>query len=377
MRTHPPVLLDTTLRDGEQSPGLYFTSDEKILIARQLDMLGVGVIEAGIPSMGPAEQHVLAQLVRSGLAAEILSWNRLVEADIAASLACGVRHVHVSIPTSPTHIDLKLGKNRAWILDRIKRVVGPAVEQGAIISFGAEDASRTDPEFLREVFATAVESGASRVRYADTLGVLTPDRAAAVVSYLAGCLPVPIDFHGHDDFGMATANAVAAWKAGAQMVSCSLLGLGERAGNTPLEEFVGALHFIEGYYGTFDFIALKQLCEEVGKICRRPIPPQKPIIGSDIFHHESGIHVDGLLKASETYELFPPEIVGGQRKLILGKHSGRAAVRYLAGLESLTLDDEQITTFLADIRARMAREQGLDVNRIFKEFLSGRCAHKT
>lgn len=371
MRTDPPILLDTTLRDGEQSPGIYFTNDEKIQIAQRLDGLGIGVIEAGIPSMGPTEQQVLAQLAASGRGAEILSWNRLVREDIELSLACGVKHLHVSAPTSPTHIKLKLDKSREWIIEQIKQVIGYAVDRGAIVSFGAEDSSRTDTVFLRQVFTTAIESGATRVRYADTLGILTPDRTSEIISNLANCLDVPIDFHGHDDFGMATANAVAAWKAGAQMISCSLLGLGERAGNTPLEEFVGALHFLEGHYAFFDFIELKRLCEDVGRMCNRPIPPQKPIIGSDIFHHESGIHVDGLLKASETYELFPPERVGGQRQLIIGKHSGRAALRHLASQQSLHLEDKQINAFLSEIRARMAQEPGLDIKHIFGKFLAG------
>ena len=359
------------MRDGEQTPGIYFTNDEKILIAKRLDALGIGVIEAGIPSMGPTEQRVLAQLARADLAAEILSWNRLVPADVDLSLACGVKHIHVSVPTSSTHIKMKFGKNREWIVQQIKRVIGYAVDRAAIVSFGAEDSSRTEADFLLEVFTTAIEAGASRVRYADTLGILTPDRASRIIAYLVGQFDVPIDFHGHDDFGMATANAVAAWKAGARMVSCSLLGLGERAGNTPLEEFVGALHFLESHYASFDFIALKRLCEDVGRMCNRPIPPQKPIVGSDIFHHESGIHVDGLLKAAETYEFFPPEIVGGQRKLVLGKHSGRAALRHLAALRSLHLEDQQITVFLADIRTRMAQEPGLDIDHIFSEFLAG------
>jgi len=269
------------------------------------------------------------------------------------------------------HIKHKLNKSRAWVIEQIKRVISHAVARGATVSFGAEDASRTDAEFLLEVFSTAIEAGASRVRYADTLGILTPDRATAIIADLAGQLDVPIDFHAHNDFGMATANAVAAWKAGAQMISCTLLGLGERAGNTSLEEFVGALHFIEGQYATFNFIQLKQLCEEVGRISNRRISPQQPIIGSRIFHHESGIHVDGLLKASETYEFFPPERVGGQRTLVLGKHSGRAALRYLAGLRSLQLDDKQINAFLTEIRLRMAEERGLDIDHIFGEFIQG------
>lgn len=372
MNHKAPILLDTTLRDGEQSPGIYFTNEEKLEIASRLDELGVGIIEAGIPAMSSEERNVLARLADSKLHAKILSWNRLLKDDVLNSLNAGLRSIHVSIPTSDILLDFKLKKERNWVFQQIESVISFAVSEGAEISLGAEDSSRTETAFLKEVFLAAANAGAIRVRYADTLGILTPDKTAAEIALLVKDLPVPLDFHGHNDFGMATANAVAAWEAGAGVISCSLLGLGERAGNTPLEEFAGALHFLKGQYKDFDFVKLRKLCEYISEISGRKMFTHKPLFGSDIFRHESGIHVDGILKDASTYELFPPEKVGGRRELVPGKHSGRAAIRHLAARNSVELNDSEIQDFLTKMRSRMAIEKGVDPDKIFQEFLSER-----
>ena len=200
-----PVLLDTTLRDGEQSPGLYFTHEEKIFLATRLDELGVGIIEAGIPGMGREEQAVIRRLIRLKLKAEILTWNRLVVEDLIASLNCGATQVHVSVPTSPQMLSRKMRREPAWVFDQMEAVIRFAVDEGLRVSLGAEDASRTDPAFLSAVFRRAQDLGAVRVRYADTLGLLTPERTSQTIGGLTEGLGIPLDFHGHNDFGLATA----------------------------------------------------------------------------------------------------------------------------------------------------------------------------
>ncbi|KAA6307670.1 2-isopropylmalate synthase, partial [termite gut metagenome] len=248
--------------------------------------------------------------------AEILSWNRLLCEDVEASLDAGVSYIHVSVPTSDLMLEQKMNKTKEWIIPQMEKVFSFALDHDAKLSFGAEDASRTDIPFLKEVFRVAQELGAGRVRFADTLGIMTPSSVAQTIVYLKENLTIPIDFHGHNDFGLATANALSAWENGAQVISCSILGLGERAGNTSLEEIAGILQYLRKDIQGFDFVVLKKLCDTVASLLNSPIPERKPIVGDKIFSHESGIHVDGLLKESSTYELFPPEWLGGERKLV-------------------------------------------------------------
>ncbi|KAA6309423.1 2-isopropylmalate synthase, partial [termite gut metagenome] len=285
-----PIFLDTTLRDGEQTSGIYFTHEEKVYIAKTLDALGVDIIEAGMPSMGKDEQRILQHLTQLPLQAEILSWNRLLCEDVMASLEAGVIHIHVSVPSSDLMLVQKMNKTKDWIIPQMEKVFTFALNHDATLSFGAEDASRTALSFLKVVFKTAQDLGAQRVRFADTLGIMTPSSVARTIGYLKEDLTIPIDFHGHNDFGLATANALSAWENGAQVISCSILGLGERAGNTSLEEIAGILQYIRKDIQGFNFVALKKLCNTLASWINSPIPERKPIIGEKIFNHESGIH---------------------------------------------------------------------------------------
>ena len=366
-----PILLDTTLRDGEQSPGIYFTHEQKIMLARGLDELGVEVIEAGIPGMGKEEKKVLRALARLGLKAEILAWNRLCDDDIRSSLESGVSCVHVSVPTSFQQLTRKLNKDTDWVFRQMDSVIGFAVREGLTVSLGAEDASRSDLGFVIRVFRHAEELGVTRVRYADTLGLLTPGKALRAIEAITGKLRVPLDFHAHNDFGLALANSLMAWEGGAQVISCSLLGMGERAGNTALEEFAGAAHFLWGHFPDFDFVRLRGLCSTLAEISSRPMPAHKPLFGSDIFKHESGIHVDGLIKDSENYEFFPPEATGGKRELVVGKHSGSASLKHLVGLRGKELSDSSAQEFLMRLRERMAGERDVNAEKLFESFLVG------
>jgi homocitrate synthase NifV len=364
-----PIILDTTLRDGEQSPGLYFTSREKVRIARELDGLGIDIIEVGVPAMGAEEQSVISELAASGMRAEILAWNRLCAADVETSLSAGARSVHLSAPTSRRLLEKKLGRTEDWLFSAMEEVIRFAIGEGLSVSFGAEDASRSDMRFLKRIFRHAQDLGAGRVRYADTLGLLTPELTRQAISTLADVVSVPIDFHGHNDFGLATANAFCAWEAGARVISCSLMGWGERAGNAALEEFVAGAHFLKGRFPDFDFVSLRRLCESLAEASRRPIPSHKPIFGSEIFKHESGIHVDGLLKDLGTYEIYSPEVVGGKRELIPGKHSGRAAIKYIAAVRGKDIGDRAAQSIIDRMRARLAAEAGIAPEELFRTLL--------
>lgn len=364
-----PILLDTTLRDGEQTPGVYFTNKERLYIASELNELGIDIIEAGIPSMGEMEIDSLKAIKKLNLKSELLSWNRLLIEDVTASLRAGVKHIHVSAPASEIMLQKKMGKSRAWIIPQMEKVFDFLQKEGAVISFGAEDASRADLVFLKEIYVAAQQSGASRVRFADTLGLMTPSQVAEAIKYLSDGLNIPIDFHGHNDFGMATANALSAWENGADVISCSVLGLGERAGNTSLEEFVCIMQHLQKRIETFDLVRLKKLCQIISRWSGSPIPERKPIVGQKIFMHESGIHVDGILKDSTTYESFSPELIGGKRQFILGKHSGLKAVRYFANNEGYDLNDHLINDFLKDMRHQMAERRGVNAFVILDKYL--------
>lgn len=234
-------LVDTTLRDGEQAPGVAFTVEEKVEIAKMLDSLGIGQIEAGTPAMGPPEGEAVKEIAGLGLDAVISAWNRANIGDIKASLACGVKHIHISAPVSDIHIQSKLRKDRTWVIETMKRAVGYAQEHGCRVTVGAEDASRADLEFLIKFALQARREGAERLRFADTVGVLEPFRTKQIIGTLIENTGMDVEFHGHNDFGLATANTFAAFKAGARFLSTTMGGLGERAGNCSFEEILAVL----------------------------------------------------------------------------------------------------------------------------------------
>jgi len=234
-------IVDTTLRDGEQAAGIAFNGEEKILIAKMLDRVGVSEIEAGIPAMGIDEQKTISEILALGLKARVLTWNRLKMEDIKASLDCGANFVHISAPVSDIQIGYKLQKSREWVLENLKKVVHFARERGCQVSVGAEDASRAEFSFVARFAETARDVGAERLRYADTLGVLNPFTARDRVVNLIEATGVEIEFHAHNDFGMATANTLAAIRGGAGLISTTVNGIGERAGNASMEEVERAL----------------------------------------------------------------------------------------------------------------------------------------
>lgn len=349
----PPVIInDSTLRDGEQAPGVAFTAMEKIAIARALDAAGVDEIEAGIPAMGAEEIATLGAIVEAVDTAEVIAWCRMSEADVDAALLSGVGRVHLSVPVSDRQIRAKFGTGRLAVLDRIAQVVDYARAQGLRVSVGGEDASRADMDFLKRVLLAAEGAGAHRFRYADTLGILDPFMTLGIFRQLCAETDLELEFHGHDDLGLATANTLAAVRGGATHASVCVLGLGERAGNAALEEVVTALIETQGRRTGVSLSRLTGLAEMVAQAARRPIPESKSIVGGSAFAHESGIHVSGLLRDAGTYEALDPARFGRERRIVLGKHSGGAAIRSMLHSIGLESDHQRIEQILQQVRAR-------------------------
>lgn len=260
---HKFSIVDTTLRDGEQAPGVAFSADEKKEIALALDAAGIEWIEAGIPIMGGCEQEALRALTCLPLRAKLIAWNRALIKDIQASLDCGFSYIHISLPISDLHLTHKLRIDRATLLKQLADASEFVRSNGCSLIIGAEDASRADPEFFLRYADVAARFHALRIRFADTVGCMDPFTAFERISHLVARCPLPIEFHGHNDFGLATANTIAAFRAGAQFCSVTSTGIGERAGNASLEEVVAAFEHVFKMKTDFDVAALSSLAEKV------------------------------------------------------------------------------------------------------------------
>jgi homocitrate synthase NifV len=346
----PPVRVDdTTLRDGEQTAGVVFSNHEKVRIAKLLDEVGVHQIEVGIPAMLGDEKETIKQIVDLGLKTSVLAWNRAVVDDIQHSLDCGVDAVAISMSASDIHIEHKLQKSRQWVLDQIRECVAFAKQHGVYVSVNAEDASRADLEFLLRFGQAAKEEGADRLRFCDTLGILDPFDTYNVISFLTK-QGLEIEMHTHDDFGMATANAMAGIKAGATYVNTTVNGLGERAGNAALEEVVMALKYIGHVELGLHTSRFRELCEYVAAASARTIPAWKSIVGTNVFAHESGIHADGVIKNPLNYEAYSPEDVGLERQIVVGKHSGSRTIYRKFQEFGIELSKQDCEALLAMVR---------------------------
>jgi homocitrate synthase NifV len=324
-----------------------------------LDAMGVRELECGIPAMGEEERASIRALVELGLNARLITWNRAVVADIEASLACGVCAVDISLSVSDIMIANKIRKSREWVKEQLKTALGFAKGHGLYVSVGGEDSSRADLAFLAELMEIARGMGADRFRFCDTLGILDPFTMYEKVRALLNAVPgLDLEVHTHDDLGMATANAIAGIRAGARFVNTTVNGLGERAGNAPLEEVVMALKHACGIDPGIDTHRFRELSRLVASASRRPVPPWKAVVGERVFSHESGLHADGVIKDPRNYEGFDPAEVGLRRFIVVGKHSGTSGIAHRLASLGVHASRRELETMMPAVRSLSQGKKG-------------------
>jgi len=359
----PPALprritvYDTTLRDGEQMAGVSFSAAQKVRIARMLDEAGVPQIEAGFPAVSSGELRAVRACARAGLDAKVLCLARLRKDDIDAAQSAEADAVLLFIATSPLHLRYKLRMAPAQVLEAIPAALDHARSLGLKASFTPEDSTRTPLPFLRKTIRAAVAAGAWRVGLADTLGCITPGGIRFLVRKLRPLTRTQFTLHLHNDFGLALANALAGVEAGADAVATTVAGFGERSGNVPLEQFSGALKFLYRKDIGIRTEGLAPLARSVSRLARVPLPANSPLVGESVFTHKAGIHIAGVLREPATYEPVPPETVGNRRRFVLGKHSGRAAVRALLSAGGRRPSEAQVDRLLRLSKRRGRRER--------------------
>ncbi|MDH7508538.1 MAG: 2-isopropylmalate synthase [Methanomassiliicoccales archaeon] len=358
----PPYveIFDTTLRDGEQTPGVALSLEEKIRIAEALNDLGVDVIEAGFPVISEGEREAVKRIASMGLQSRICALSRTTFKDIDTVIDCGVDYVHTFIATSDVHLKYKLKMTREEVKARAVSAIEYAKAHGLTVEFSCEDATRTDLDFLREMHLAVQDAGVDKINLPDTVGVISPPAMERLVEEVMKFTRVPLSVHCHDDFGLSVANSIAAVRRGAKQVHVCVNGLGERAGNAALEEVVLGLMAFLNVRTNVDTRKIGYVSKTVSNLTGIPIPANKAIVGSNAFAHESGIHVHGVLGDPSTYEAFGPELVGMERSIVIGKHTGVHSVKEKLREYGVILSDDQVAQVVSEIKRLAESEKHVD-----------------
>jgi 2-isopropylmalate synthase len=364
-------IFDTTLRDGEQTPRTSFSYDDKREIAAVLDEMGTHVIEAGFPVNSEAEFEAVSDIAAS-TTSTVCGLARVVEKDVESAIDSGVGMIHVFVSTSDVQIEDSMHATREDVKRRAVESIERVNDAGVEVMFSPMDATRTDSEFLIEILEAVDEVGVDWVNIPDTCGVATPSRMSALVKLVREHTDARVDVHAHDDFGMASANAIAGFEAGAEQAQVSVNGIGERAGNAAYEEVVMAAESIYGVDTGIDTTRITELSRLIEDKSDVPVPANKPIVGANAFSHESGIHAAGVIENSDTFEpgIMTPEMVGAKRELVLGKHTGTHSVREFlteAGFDPTESEVREITRRVKDYGAEKNRVTRSDVERFARE----------
>ena len=340
--------LDTTLRDGEQTPGISLNPEQKLEIATKLADIGIDVVEVGSAAASEGERSALQMISDAGLSAEVCTYVRALAHDIDLAADYGADSVHLVVPVSDLHIQKKMRKTRDQVAAMAIAAVRHAKERGLIVELSGEDASRADQSFLHDLFTKGVQCGADRLCFCDTVGLLTPEKVADFIPPLAKIAPLSI--HCHDDLGFALTNTFAALKSGATCAHVTVNGLGERAGNTPFEELVMSLEILYNYRTGIKTEEIYHLASLVSRLTGVPLPVNKSIVGEMAFTHESGIHAHGVIREPSTYESIKPEMIGRKRRIVLGKHSGSASVESALHEKNYKTDEHQLKEIVKRIK---------------------------
>lgn len=344
--------IDSTLRDGEQAPGVCFHPAEKINIASLLDEIGIQEVEVGTPAMGKSEIKVIKDIATAGFKFETLSWCRAVETDIRAAIKTKTTGINISFPVSAIHLSA-MNKDENWTYQELPRLVKIAADHFNTVAIGLQDASRANYCFLHNIINLANSFHVNRIRIADTVGCLNPMSTQKMFEKLTYDFPnTQFEFHGHNDLGMATANSLSAVLSGVECLSTTINGLGERAGNTPLDEILMALKYSAYIEPELKTCKLQGISEYVAQVSGRPIPASKPITGEKVFRHESGIHANSLLKNKNTYQLINEAETGRKPELgiVFGKHSGTNALIHYFNQKGFNLTRENAVSILEQIK---------------------------
>jgi (R)-citramalate synthase len=361
--------VDGTLREGEQSPGIFFTKEEKVQIAQELNRIGVPILDVGMPSISSEEREAISAIAHLGLKASVGVSIRLKRDEVDQALECDMKEVFVICPVSPLHVRSKLGLDEEGVKKLTGDVVRYAHKHGLLINLVAEDAARAEIPFLCEILSHAFRWGARRAFICDTVGVMEPFRMKDLVKKVRDRIPqeMEVGVHCHNDLGLATANTLAAIEAGANYPSVTVNGIGERAGNPPLHEVVLALEKIFRRQHGIDLQRLYGLSRLVEQCSGIFIPPHAPIVGLNAFRHESGIHVDGILKNSQTYKIIDSKEVGRESSFILGKHTGTQTIMHLLGQRGYEANEEELKAILQRVKEKKMEKGKVEIHRMAEE----------